>query len=172
MNPKYDGFNAGDTVELISNCSGSSECIGNKYILRIDPSDSSSLLAGRCGCSEKWKIIKKYNTINMTDKLYRVKKDTYVWVEGAIIKKNTDGDYQAINDIWNVEGNDELTKFLEKGNFYVSAEVVENSPDWFERVYKVSSLKGMLYVVKDKMKKILSKTVVDANGEIEEDEKE
>ncbi len=107
------------------------------------------------------------NNNTMRDKLYRVNRATPAWEEGAIIKKNDNGDYQAINDIWNVSGNDEFNKFMEKGTYHEVAEIVENSPEWFERVYKVSSLKGMLYVVKGKMKEIMSKTAVDADGKVE-----
>ncbi len=99
----------------------------------------------------------------MNDKFYRVKKDTHVLVAGAILKK--DGSYyRAVDDIWNIEGSLELAKAIESG-WSEKEGVVENNPDWFERVYSVKSIKGMYYVAKDKMKDLLAKGVVDAGDD-------
>lgn len=104
---------------------------------------------------------------NKMEKFYRVKKDTYLFTSGAILSnKENSTQYKAIDDIWHVEGNDILKKFLD-GQPGVAADVVENSPDWFERVYKVSSIRGMAYVAKNKMKELMSKVAVNKDGEIE-----
>jgi hypothetical protein len=103
------------------------------------------------------------------DKFYRVKKDTYFWTAGAILKLNSNGKYEAVDDIWNVDGNEVFNKCMNSG-ICEKAELVENAPDWFERVYKVSSLRGMSYVIKDKMKELMSKTAVNSDGKIEDEE--
>jgi hypothetical protein len=101
------------------------------------------------------------------DKFYRVKKDTYLFTAGAILSnKENSTQYKATDDIWHVEGNETLRKFLD-GAPAVAADVVENSPDWFERVYKVSSIRGMAYVVKSTMKDLMSKVAVNKDGEVE-----
>ena len=95
------------------------------------------------------------------EKFYRLLKDIWCLKAGAILgTKDGSRGYFPISDVWNVEGNDAFTKSLESG-WCEKEGLVENSPEWFERVYKVSSLKGMAYVVKSKMHDILSKGVVD-----------
>ena len=107
------------------------------------------------------------NNKNHMEKFYRVKKDTYLFTAGAILSnKENSTQYKATDDIWHVEGNETLRKFLD-GAPAVAADVVENSPDWFERVYKVSSIRGMAYVVKSAMKDLMSKVAVNKDGEVE-----
>jgi hypothetical protein len=64
----------------------------------------------------------------------------------------------------------ELTKYLDKGIAY-AIEAIENSPSWYERVWKYSSFKGMVYVTKAKMQELMSKTVVNKDGDATGDEK-
>lgn len=82
-------------------------------------------------------------------KYYRVKKDNFLWKEGAILKLDvdlsnsntdgTDGGYRAIDDVWdNVELNGE----------YISKDIIEDNTDYFERVYK-SKLEDMLFDTKE-----------------------
>ncbi len=102
----------------------------------------------------------------MSNKFYRVKKDTHVLVAGAILTRDgSSTNYKAVDDIWNMEGSPELEKALE--GWCEKQGVVENNPEWFERVYSVKSIKGMYYVAKDKMKELLAKGVVDG-GEVGE----
>ena len=82
-------------------------------------------------------------------KYYRVKKDTFLWKAGAIIKLNPElstskGGYLPIEDIWNVVS--------AVGNEYITAPVIEDpaNSDWFERVYP-DNLKGSLYRTKDQL---------------------
>jgi len=105
------------------------------------------------------------------DKFYRLLKDHLYWSKGAILQKDSDGTYAPTSDIWNVESDNQVfIKFIESGIIKLSYDVVENCPEWFERVYKVSSFKGVAYVLKDKMKEIMSKMSVNADGKIEEGE--
>ena len=82
----------------------------------------------------------------MSDKYYRVKKDTFLWKEGAILKNNYDNGkgYKAIQDIWN------STEAL--GEEYISHRIIEaeDNKEWFENVYP-DSLKGSIYRTKDQM---------------------
>jgi hypothetical protein len=105
------------------------------------------------------------NNITM-EKIYRALKDTPQFTAGAIlIKKEGDSSYKLTDDIWNTETeNETLKKYLCSGISF-APELVENSPEWYERVYSVKSIKGMYYVAKDKMKELLSKGVVDSGEE-------
>lgn len=81
-------------------------------------------------------------------KFYRARKDSFMWEEGAILEydddSGTNGGYRAISDLWdNVE--------LE--NEYISKNIVEKNPGWFERVYEISVLGKAKYLVKDAAKK-------------------
>lgn len=57
---------------------------------------------------------------------YRVKKDNFLWKEGAILTKNYDGNgYESIDDIFDMPNT---------GTEYISSRIVENSPEWFEPI--------------------------------------
>jgi hypothetical protein len=78
-------------------------------------------------------------------KYYRVKKDTFLWKEGAIIRiKDGEKGYEAIEDVWDavpcIEGE------------YISSRIIEH-PDnsvFFERVYP-DNIKGKLFRTKDQL---------------------
>lgn len=60
---------------------------------------------------------------------YRVLKDNFIWEKGAILKKEymDDGNYgyRAVDDLFTLPiARDE----------YVSARIIENSPEWFEPI--------------------------------------
>lgn len=77
------------------------------------------------------------------DKYYRVKQDTFLWHKGAILKdteKGSNGGYSPETDIWDTTEHN--------GNEYISAPIVENNPDWFERVYPVNLLTKIVYKAK------------------------
>lgn len=61
---------------------------------------------------------------------YRAIKDSFLWKKGAILEldedKGSEGGYYAIEDVWDV---------VENGDEYISAFIIENNPDWFERIY-------------------------------------
>lgn len=83
----------------------------------------------------------------MSTKYYRVKKDTFMWLEGAVLSNTSNnGGYMAIEDIWNkVDVNTE----------YISAHIIENplNADFFERVYP-DTLKGGIFRTADKLREI------------------
>ena len=85
------------------------------------------------------------------DKFYRVKKDTFLWDEGAILKFSTahgdGGGYQAFDEMWEKEAT---------GSEYISAKIIEGSPEWFERVYKVPSMTDVVFEVREKAKEIFN----------------
>lgn len=79
-------------------------------------------------------------------KYYRVIKDTFMWETGAILKLDpclgNNGGYVGIEDIWN-KHNDMKE--------YISAHIVEQSPEWFERVY-TDNVEKMVYKTKEQLK--------------------
>lgn len=83
-------------------------------------------------------------------KYYQVIKDTPAWEVGAIIQQGTGDEskrYYAISDLWDTPAATECT------NYYEAASVVENAPDYFQRVYEISVLGKAKYLVKDQAKK-------------------
>ncbi len=79
-------------------------------------------------------------------KFYKVKKDTFMWDEGAIISNEGDSnEYRAITDLWN---------HTDLKNEYISAHIVESADnaDFFERAYRVSVLKQAKYLTKEAAK--------------------
>lgn len=81
-------------------------------------------------------------------KFYRVKKDTFLWKEGAIIKHNSSrgsvGGYDAIEDIWDMTP--------ETNQEYISTKIIEHeaNSEFFERVYP-DSISGKFYRTKDQL---------------------
>jgi hypothetical protein len=81
------------------------------------------------------------------NKFYRVKKDTFLWKEGAILKnmvpvtKGENG-YRPIEDIWDT---------VDHGD-YISHHIIEhpNNSEFFERVYP-DTIIGNLYRTKDQL---------------------
>jgi hypothetical protein len=73
-------------------------------------------------------------------KHYRVKKDTFLWKEGAIIKLESDG-YKAIEDVW------DAVPCI--GTEYISARIIEHidNAEFFERVYP-DNIKGKIFRTK------------------------
>lgn len=85
----------------------------------------------------------------MSKKYYRVLKDTPAWKQGAIVELD-DNEYKAINDLWdNVENL--------KETYYETVQIVENSPEFFERVYAMGKAQKMLFVTKEKAQEMASK---------------
>lgn len=85
-------------------------------------------------------------------KFYRVKQDTFIWKEGAILELDSD-DYVAIEDIWDVSPRS-------NGSYeYISADIIEhpNNATYFERVYP-DTLKGNVYRTADQMREMYKKS--------------
>lgn len=83
-------------------------------------------------------------------KFYRVKKDNFMWKEGAILSDGSKGEYRPIEDIWN--------QCVLK-NEYISAHIIESedNKDYFERVYP-DTIKGNFYRTKDQLVDLYKKT--------------
>lgn len=77
---------------------------------------------------------------------FKVIKENFLWDIGCVLRPCTNG-YSPIDDLYKKHDCDE----------YISTKIVENSPDYFERVYKVDLLTKTVYVLKDKAKELLSK---------------
>lgn len=72
-------------------------------------------------------------------KTYRALQSNFMWQKGAILKKDSDG-YRPISDLWDTTEHN--------GNEYISDQIIENNPEWFERVYEVSVLGKTKYLAK------------------------
>lgn len=81
-------------------------------------------------------------------KHYRIIKDHPLWDVGAILEKQDEA-YRAISDIWTKE----LPSAEDHSNWTEGASLVENQPEWFERVYEISVLDKAKYLTKDAAKK-------------------
>lgn len=91
-------------------------------------------------------------TKKMTTKYYRVKKDLPAWNAGAILKLDScDNTYVSINDLWDSTAVEKV-----EDSVCEHAGIVENSPEWFERVYEVGLLGKTKYLVKDAAQKAYS----------------
>lgn len=79
-------------------------------------------------------------------KYYRLKKETPIWEEGAILSNEGNStSYKPIEDIWNrVPGTI---------GYYESEKIVEahENSHWFERVYR-DSVTGMIFKTSDQLK--------------------
>ena len=77
-------------------------------------------------------------------KYYRVKKDNFLWKEGAILSDQGEGEYRAVENIWDNTKGDNTE--------YISARIIEDeyNYEYFERVYP-DTLTGKLYRTKDQL---------------------
>ena len=75
-------------------------------------------------------------------KYYRVTKDNPLWEVGAILKDSEGNGYVGVEDIW-----DKHKSMSE----YLSCNIIENSPEFFERVY-TDNLEKMIFKTKEQLK--------------------
>lgn len=98
---------------------------------------------------------KKEQVTHMSKRHYRVVKDTPLWDKDAILQRNENGDYTAIEDFWDT---DPAAAYREDGKDpMMVAAIVEKSPEWFEQVYEMSHLGKLAYVTKTEAKKQAAK---------------
>jgi len=81
-------------------------------------------------------------------KNYKVIKENFLWEVWCILKVNESG-------CWYIPI-DEVYKKHEWGE-YISSIIIENSPDYFQRVYKVNLLTRTVYKVKEEAREMLEK---------------
>lgn len=84
----------------------------------------------------------------MSKRFYQVQKDTFLWGKGAVLSRNEDGSYSPINEIFNKH---------EDVNQTISGEIVENSPEFFERVYEVNLLNKVIFKTKELAREFMAK---------------
>lgn len=112
-----------------------------------------TLVASEDVPAEQLSEVTKENKI-MTSKYYRVKKETVAWNEGAVLEYDGSNQYKPISDLWDTDARDRGVKL---GRSYAECDyIVENSPEWFERVYDVTVLGKVKYLVKDAAQKAYS----------------
>lgn len=89
----------------------------------------------------------------MSKKYYRVLKENFLWQVGAIIEcEDNDNGYSPYdkNSIWDVTEHN--------GGEYICKRVVENCPEYFERVFPIHLLKNIVFKAKAEAQKMLSDT--------------
>ena len=85
-------------------------------------------------------------------KYYKVIKDTFMWEVGAILGEGARGNssgYVGIEDIWDKHKN--MTE-------YISKSIIENSPEFFERVY-TDNVEKMVFKTKEQLKAVFNSFV-------------
>ncbi len=86
----------------------------------------------------------------MKKKYYRVKKDTFIWTEGAILESMKPYDnsnqvgFQPIEDVWDTTSH---------GTEYISGAIIEDpvNAEYFERVY-TDDVKGSIFKTASQLK--------------------
>lgn len=151
----------GDPVECFYDDNGDgSEYVGRTG--RITDTDGSARYPYRVsfadwatfGDHELRKIKKEQQ---MSKKYYRVLKDTPLWSESAIIVQEQENGqwFSAIEDYWDTEGSEAMRK--DGDTPYMDSRIVENNPDFYERVYEMTTLGKMVFVTKEEAKKQAAK---------------
>lgn len=92
---------------------------------------------------------KNKNMSSDTGRFYKVIKETPAWDVGAIIKHDGSDGYVALNDLFNKEHTGR--------GYFESGTIIENSPEWFERVYPVSLVTKTVYKAKAEAREMFSK---------------
>lgn len=83
-------------------------------------------------------------------KYYRVIKENFLWEVGTIISNdNNGGDYLPADDVFANKYNP---------NEYISDSIVENTPEYFERVYKLNLVNKIKYLAEDKYRDLIKKS--------------
>jgi len=81
---------------------------------------------------------------------YKVIKENFLWEVGAILdtSANSNG-YAPIDDVY--------VKHEDNAKEYISSKIVEDSPEYFQRVWKVNLATRVIYETKDKAKELIEK---------------
>lgn len=144
-------FKKGDKVKVVWNDNGDGKYEGTVTVIENCEGDYPYYYKlkglGSCFRGEELRLAKKGT--GMAKKFYRVKKDTFMWLEGAILEYDEDegNGYGAINDLWDA---------VELDGEYITANIIEKNPDWFERVYEMSKAGKAVYVTKEKAREMAS----------------
>ena len=84
---------------------------------------------------------------------YKIIKDHPLWINDAIISDNRteNNNYYPIDEIFYKD----VPNIPNIETWYEGKEIVENSPEFFERVYKVEDSKNIFYETKEKALKFI-----------------
>lgn len=102
------------------------------------------------------KIIKEVNSkpnMDSADKFYRVLQDTPAWLKGALIYKIGE-QYVAHTELFNQEWT--------SPKYYESANIVENAPAFFARVYRVKQDGKVKFLSKEDARKVVEEAIKNA----------
>lgn len=79
---------------------------------------------------------------------FKVIKENFLWDVGCILKPIEGGSgFLPVDDVFKRHEGDE----------YISKHIIEDSPDYFQRVYKVDLISRVVYETKDRAKELLAK---------------
>lgn len=147
-------FKKGDLVQLTKIDSRYSDMVGDtgKVVRYVNQDLIAVRLDDRYGLQHHWhehymkllpeeKVYKKGETMSATTRYYRVIKDHPAFEMGAVLSdENYSKKYQVTDSVFlkEVEG-------IESCGYYEGGTIVENQPEWFERVYPISDLKKKLF---------------------------
>lgn len=85
-------------------------------------------------------------------KHYKIIKENFLWEVGGIVSAGNDGHYLPISDFF---------KKHENIDEYISSEIIENSSDYFQRVYPVNLLTKTVYKIREEAKELLERAYKD-----------
>lgn len=153
-------FKVGDRVKVIDNSGAASRLVLGS-IWTITGVGSPNMVYINHPSDGDWYEYRFELVNNKEDKMlkhYKVLKDTPQWFAGAILKELDGGGYEAINDLWDTDAHD--YKKDEDNTYYESGFIVENSPDWYQRVYQVKALGAAKYLTKEAARKFHTDSTV------------
>jgi hypothetical protein len=142
-------YKIGDRVRIIKDDNGSREHIGKiETVTAVSTDDHYPYTLA--SDDNHWadyelELVKEES---VAEKYYKVIKDTPAWKKGAILKQDADGDYRAINDLWDA--------IEDLGSYHETGRVVEHS-SFYERVYAMGKAQKMLFVSREKAQEMASK---------------
>lgn len=85
-------------------------------------------------------------------KYYKVIKENFLWeVDSILSNAGMDNGYRPVDDVFK----------RHDGNEYITSDIVENEPEYFQRVYKVDLATRVVYEVKERAKELLAKSYKD-----------
>lgn len=99
----------------------------------------------------------------METKYYRLLKDSPAYKAGAIMKvdDNDSKHCSPVSDLWDSESM-VMAKSLGYKPFGLATGVIENAPEWYERVYEMSWLGKQTFLTADKAREAFAKVFKEA----------
>lgn len=163
MRINKDGQNGLGTVEQYQGLYG-----GHRWLHAIDIIEAHEENGSRLRSEETPPSEKENGNNTKMEKFYRLKQASATHDENAVFMSTDGGSYKPVDDIFAREtDNKELESAI--NSVSIAPAIVENSPKWYERVYKRSSIKGAIFVTKKILKDLTAKMHISADEGEDED---